>query len=161
TTLFRSRYETLFSFCEKWHLEGSSIHSIIEQTHSVEKLSERALADLKDFSKEMIFQYVKVPAQAIRDLDPNHLNLGMRYAYLANEAIAAGSEFFDVFSINCYQEDPTDKIDQVAKITGLPVMIGEFHFGALDKGLTATGIKGCMTQKDRAQAFDYYFAKAS
>ena len=160
-TFLEKRYETLFSFCEKWHLEGSSIHSIIEQTHSVEKLSERALADLKDFSKEMIFQYVKVPAQAIRDLDPNHLNLGMRYAYLANEAMAAGSEFFDVFSINCYQEDPTDKIDQVAKITGLPVMIGEFHFGALDKGLTATGIKGCMTQKDRAQAFDYYFAKAS
>src|SRR5699024_5405391 len=116
-TFLEKRYQEVSDFFKSWNLSKTSIKDAIQQTHSVEKLSEKALVDLKDFSKEMIRQYVKVPAQAIRELDSNHLNLGMRYAYLANEAMAAGSEFFDVFSINCYQEDPTDKIDQVAKIT--------------------------------------------
>lgn len=155
------KYENITDFCAAWYLSGDSIKDVIEHTHTTEHLSLVAIQDLQDFSREMIRQYVKVPAQAIRALDSNHLNLGMRYAYLANEAMAAGCDYFDVFSINCYQEDPTDKIEQVAQITGKPVMIGEFHFGGLDKGLTATGIKGCQTQKERAQAFDHYLAKAS
>lgn len=38
----------------------------------------------------------------------------------------------------------------------LPVMIGEFHFGALDTGLSATGLEGVLTQKDRGKAYRYY-----
>ena len=38
----------------------------------------------------------------------------------------------------------------------LPVMIGEFHFGALDTGLSATGLEGVLTQKDRGKAYSYY-----
>src|SRR5699024_7434298 len=37
-----------------------------------------------------------------------------------------------------------------------PVMIGEFHFGALDRGPTATGLEGVQTQSERAKAFRYY-----
>lgn len=35
-------------------------------------------------------------------------------------------------------------------------MIGEFHFGALDTGLSATGLEGVLTQKDRGKAYSYY-----
>ena len=35
-------------------------------------------------------------------------------------------------------------------------MIGEFHFGALDRGPTATGLEGVQTQSERAKAFRYY-----
>lgn len=35
-------------------------------------------------------------------------------------------------------------------------MIGEFHFGALDTGLSATGLEGVLTQKDRGKAYRYY-----
>ncbi len=39
-------------------------------------------------------------------------------------------------------------------------MIGEFHQGALDKGLTAHGIRGVTTQKERGVAYRYYVEQA-
>ena len=77
---------------------------------------------------------IRIPSLAIRRLDPNHLNLGIRYAWLSSKELAAGSEFTDVFSFNCYSMDPTDSIENFSKLVGKPVMIGEFHFGALDRG---------------------------
>ena len=35
-------------------------------------------------------------------------------------------------------------------------MIGEYHFGALDRGLPATGIQGALTQSERGKAYRYY-----
>ncbi|HJB22909.1 MAG TPA: beta-galactosidase [Candidatus Jeotgalibaca pullicola] len=157
-----SKYTSIEDLSKAWKLEAASNFDAIFTDEIKKKLhTEAAQEDLHQFSKEMIRQYVSIPAQACKKIDEHHLNLGMRYAYIANESMLAGSENFDVFSINCYQEDPTDKINQVAELTGLPVMIGEFHFGALDKGLSSTGIKGCLTQKDRALAYNYYFEKAA
>lgn len=35
-------------------------------------------------------------------------------------------------------------------------MIGEFHFGATDRGLPATGIQGALKQEERGKAYCYY-----
>ena len=35
---------------------------------------------------------------------PDHMNLGMRYAWIAHKDLLCGAEVFDVFSINGYQE---------------------------------------------------------
>ena len=43
----------------------------------------------------------------------------------------------------------------------LPVMIGEFHFGALDAGLTATGLEAVASQEDRGVAYRYYCEHAA
>ena len=40
-------------------------------------------------------------------------------------------------------------------------MIGEFHFGALDAGLTATGLEAVATQADRGRAYRYYCERAA
>jgi hypothetical protein len=45
---------------------------------------------------------------------------------------------------------------EIAKISGKPVIIGEFHHGAVDRALPATGIVGVLNQKDRADAFRNY-----
>ena len=42
-----------------------------------------------------------------------------------------------------------------------PVIIGEFHHGALDAGLTATGLKGVLSQEERGLAFLYYCQRAA
>ncbi|MCL6457874.1 MAG: beta-galactosidase, partial [Gorillibacterium sp.] len=123
--------------------------------------SEQARLDLRAFSREMIARYVRLPSEAAKAVDPHHLNLGMRYAYLTDEDLLAGCEHFDVFSINCYKFDPTPQIEVVGRLTGLPVMIGEYHFGALDKGLTATGLKGVSSQKERGKAYSLYSEHAA
>ena len=76
---------------------------------------------------------------------------------MKNPDLVTGWENFDVFSLNCYSVDPTAAIENVERLgVDLPVMIGEFHFGALDRGPTATGLEGVQTQSERAKAFRYY-----
>ncbi|MDR3120967.1 MAG: hypothetical protein LBU58_06500, partial [Clostridiales bacterium] len=74
---------------------------------------------------------------------------------------AAGKEFLDVFSINSYKIDPTPVLTAVADIVKMPVMIGEFHFGALDVGVAATGIIGVENQEERGKAYQYYLEKSA
>ena len=120
-----------------------------------------ARADLSAFSRQLVDRYVRIPSEAVRRVDPNHLNLGMRYAFLSSGDLLAGSDCFDVFSINCYDVDPREAIEKAGRATGLPVMIGEFHFGALDRGLSATGIRGAATQAERGVAYRSYVEKAA
>lgn len=47
-------------------------------------------------------------------------------------------------------------ISEVTRRTGKPVMIGEYHFGATDRGLPSTGLRGVASQKDRGVAYRAY-----
>ena len=124
------------------------------------KISERAVKRLDKFSKILIREYIKIPALALKSVDAEHLNLGIRYAFISNDDLFEGREYFDVFSINCYDNYPEKAIERVAQKTNMPVMLGEFHFGALDAGLPATGIRGVESQKDRGKAINEYISGA-
>ena len=88
--------------------------------------------------------------------------LGMRWAWISDPYLVEGWENFDVFSINCYAVDPTSAIQNIVDLgVDLPVMIGEFHFGALDAGLPATGLEGVLSQRDRGIAYRHYCEKAA
>ena len=105
----------------------------------------------------MLKAYVEIPVKECRKTDPNHMILGMRWAWISDPDLVTGWENFDVFSINCYAVDPTDRIQRIVDLgVDLPVMIGEFHFGALDAGLPATGLEGVETQEERGIAYQYY-----
>ena len=71
-------------------------------------------------------------------------------------------DFPDVFSINCYRERvPDDTGERIAAVADRPVMIGEWHFGALDVGLPASGIGHVRTQEDRGRAYRAYLEDAA
>jgi hypothetical protein len=143
-------------FNRAWKLDLSGFEELRKGIREASKLSDNASRDLDEFSKKMIRAYVEIPSLACRKVDSNHMNLGMRYAYITNESLLAGYDNFDVFSINCYKTTPYDDVENIGRITGLPVMIGEFHHGALDRGLPATGICGVTSQEERGKAYRYY-----
>ncbi|NMM93972.1 hypothetical protein [Bifidobacterium oedipodis] len=120
-----------------------------------------ATADLKAFSRILIDRYVRVPAEALRRVDPHHLNLGMRYAYITDTDLLAGSDCYDVFSINSYQRTAYDQVEALGRTLNMPVMVGEFHHGATDRGLTAHGIRGVTSQAERGVAYRYYMEQAA
>ena len=138
----------------------TSFSSFDDMHHPIEKASAfsvKAEEDLRLFSARLIRAYTEIPAQACRAVDPNHMILGMRWAWISDPVLASVWECFDVFSINCYAADPTPSIEHVRQLgIDLPVMIGEFHFGALDAGLTATGLEAVPTQAERGKAYRYY-----
>ncbi len=117
--------------------------------------------DLIEISGEMIRLFIKIPALAAKEVDPHHLNLGIRYAWLSHKMLANGCEYTDVFSFNCYEMDPTDTLSQFASLTGKPLLIGEFHFGATDRGLDAPGLRAVADQAARGDAYRYYVHRAA
>ena len=104
--------------------------------------------------------YGRVTSEAIRRHDPNHLVLGCRFAGYAGDSVtrAVGRDF-DVISYHSYAANaPVDRLEQIARLTGKPVMITEFSFKAMDSGLPNTkgAAKPVATQQDRAAGFARY-----
>ena len=117
--------------------------------------SEIADSDFYKFSEIMVKKYVDIPCDEVEKVDNDHLNLGMRYAWLSSDLLYKAGERFDVFSINGYGISPPPTAE-IAQKSGKPIMIGEFHHGAVDRGLPATGIIGVLSQEDRANAYRNY-----
>ncbi len=118
--------------------------------------------DFAAFNRLLIRRYVEIPARYCKQTDPNHLNLGMRYAWVGSDDILEGCEAFDVFSINCYQLEPDRELTRrISQRLNKPVMIGEFHFGAADVGMLAYGIRAVASQEDRGMAYRYFVEQAA
>jgi hypothetical protein len=98
---------------------------------------------------------------AIKKHDPNHLNLGLRFGGSAPEEIVKASKGFDVFSFNNYgySVNPAS-IKRIYDLTGLPMIIGEFHFGVPCRGL-APGLAQTINQEERGVAYRYYVENAA
>lgn len=118
--------------------------------------SEQAKLDLQDFSGLMVDEYVTVVCEEVKKVDPHHLNLGLRYAWISSELCYRAGKNFDVFSINGYSNPGPPPTEEISRRSGKPVLIGEFHFGATDRGLPATGIQAAENQKARGEAYRYY-----
>jgi hypothetical protein len=116
----------------------------------------------KAFVIETYSRFIDVVCSAIKKYDPNHLNLGLRFGDTpASEIIMASRNYFDVFSINHYgYKAPIDEIQEIYDQTGLPVIIGEFHFGTPGRGL-APGLAQTKNQEERGIAYRYYVENAA
>jgi hypothetical protein len=99
--------------------------------------------------------------KALKQYDPNHLNLGMRFGHVPEKEIQEiCKDVFDVFSFNCYDLYPKKEfMDQILEGTGLPMIIGEFHFGTVDRGM-AQSLWQVNSQEERGVAYRYYTERA-
>lgn len=113
----------------------------------------------KTFVYNTFEKLMKTISGSLKKYDPNHLNLGIRFGYieqLDDELLRISKEAFDVLSFNCYALAPDpEKMDHALEISGLPMLIGEYHFGTVDRGL-AQSLWQVDTQKERGEAFRYY-----
>ena len=158
----KDKYGTAEALSDAWETEFGSFDELRKPIEKASGLSAAANADIRAFSALLTERYMRIPAEACRRSDPNHMILGMRWAWISDPLLVSGWDAFDVFSINCYAVDPTPALDQVRKLgVDLPVVIGEFHFGALDRGLPATGLEAVRDQEDRGRAFRYYTEHAA
>ncbi len=113
----------------------------------------------KAFIVESYRKYIEeIKAMQLR-LDPNHLCLGYRFGDINavnEELLAICSKVFDVLSFNNYTLTPDHAVlDRVMKQSGLPMIIGEFHFGSVDRG-QGQSLWQVDSQKERGVAYRYY-----
>ena len=100
--------------------------------------------------------------EVIKEVAPNQLYLGCRFSHVhENHAMpaAAAAKYCDVVSYNLYEIE----LDKVVfpDPSDVPILIGEFHFGALDRGMFHTGLKQVANQKERGESYFRYVRNAS
>lgn len=151
----RERYRTDANLSAAWGIKAT--FAAVREGAWHTPLTAAAQADLAAFSGVMVERFFKGLSDACRKVDPHHLNLGARYYTVPPEWAVKGMQSFDVFSMNCYrQRVPADDLEQISQLLQRPVLIGEWHFGALDVGLPGSGIGRVRDQAARGQAFRVY-----
>ncbi|MDR2472367.1 MAG: hypothetical protein LBD53_02220 [Tannerella sp.] len=125
-----------------------------------------ANGDSPDKRKQFIFstfdKFIASVNGFLKKYDPNHLNMGIRFG--SGNLNAAIHEIckrhFDVFSFNCYELKPSvEMMNQTIERTGLPMIIGEYHFGTVDRGM-AQSLWQVDSQEERGVAYRYYTEQA-
>ncbi len=139
-----------------WGTNFTSFNEIGDTAIDQQNLQPPAEEDLWEFSGLMVDEYVKVVSEEVKKVDPNHLNLGMRFANISTDLFYRTGAFVDVFSLNQYSSPDPPDTDEIYRRTGKPVIIGEFHHGATDRGLPASGIRAARNQEQRAIALRHY-----
>jgi len=118
----------------------------------------KAHDDLTAFSTRLAEQFFRVCREAVKEADPEGLYLGCRFAWANDLAVRASAKYCDVVSFNRYQRSLADL--RLPEGVDRPVIIGEFHFGALDRGMFHTGLVPTADQKERAAAYREYVRSA-
>jgi len=114
----------------------------------------------KEFVVTAFERYLQVLCGAARKYDPNHLLLGIRYGGNPIPAdVLRLARVFDVCSINVYDYEPTKQVERAYRLSGRPVLIGEFHLGVPENGL-GSGLVQAKNQAERGNGYRYYVEQA-
>jgi beta-galactosidase GanA len=112
--------------------------------------------DMNAFIHAFARRYFEAIRDALRAHAPHQLYLGCRFATAPPQAVQACAEVADVVSYNLYYRYVPCEKWSGANDLGKPIIIGEFHFGALDRGMFHTGLREAPDQATRAEYFRNY-----
>mgnify|MGYP004647176791 FL=1 len=152
----KGKYGSIPALNARW---GSDYSDWLDFRTSISLPPPQAKDDLYQFSNLVIDRYFRVTRETVKAFDPDLLYLGCRFAgWARDEVVASCAKYCDVVSYNIYRE----KIDdwRLPARLDAPVLIGEFHFGATDRGPFGTGVRQAKNQDDRAEKMKTYVKSA-
>jgi len=157
--LMKKKYRTVQDLNKQWGTNFSSWKKLLNTP--VTKVPESARNDLDEFDRIIADMYYRICHDELKAVIPDKLYLGSRndFHYYPDDkqyewVIYIAARYCDVISFNRYRFSAADLIlpDNIDK----PVIIGEFHFGALDRGLPHTGLRSVKDQEQRGEAYISY-----
>ena len=148
----KSKYKTIDKLNSIWGTKYATWGMLLQSQQIPDK--NKAREDLTAFYTRIAETYFKVVREEVKKVAPNQLYMGCRFAWVNDRAAKAATKFCDIVSYNRYdysveQQKLPDNID-------MPIIIGEFHFGALDRGMFHTGLRRTANQQDRADKYKSY-----
>lgn len=158
--VLHNKYGDISNLNSAWNTGWKAFDELL-QPQLCGRSSAAMQADLEFFHRQLIERYSRVVSDALRAVDPHHLNLGMRYNAASDRMLGQSRGCFDVFSFNCYGAEPMTSAAMVAKNSDMPMIVGEWHVGAMDSGLDAWGLYYTKTQAERARAISYYLEQST
>jgi len=118
------------------------------------------VSDFSQYLTVYAFKYFTTINSILKAVDPNHLYLGCRFAQWSPEAVKVAAGVCDVVSFNIYDKGAPHERFSLLKDIDKPCIIGEFHFGALDRGMFHPGLVKAENQAQRARMFADYMKSA-
>ncbi len=153
----KSRYATVEQLNQAWGSTFASWQTLLEHPfHPPASLAAPMKDDFGKFLTAFADQYFKTVHDAVRKYDPHHLYLGCRFAWRTTEAVIAAARYADVVSFNIYRSHVDPEEWGFTTSLNKPCIIGEFHFGAVDRGMFHTGLVTTPNQQARAAMYKQY-----
>lgn len=119
-------------------------------------LNATAKIDCGAFSRALAERYFSTMSSSLKAAAPNQLYLGCRFAIRPPEIVEVAARYCDVVSFNIYEDSVDPKTWNFTLRLTKPILIGEFHFGATDRGLFHPGLRERADQASRAKAYEAY-----
>lgn len=148
-------YGSIAKFNGQWKTQLGSWNDLNAPYAVALPLSAAVAGDCSRFLKHFALQYFTVVRDELRRLDPHHLYLGCRFAGFTPESVEAAVETCDALSFNIYQPRIDGQWDFL-KALAKPALIGEFHMGAIDRGMFSPGLVEAAGQQARAALVQDY-----
>jgi hypothetical protein len=154
--MLRKKYDDIAKLNTAWGSAHASWDSLAESTKAPD--TAKARPDLTAFYKLIAEEYFRVAREVIKQVAPGQLYLGCRFAWDNPLAQAAAAKFCDVVSFNLYYKDLADFVFEGG--ADVPLIVGEFHFGATDRGMFHGGLRQMENQAERVEFYAKYVRTA-
>ena len=115
------------------------------------------------FVKELATRYFRTVRDTLRKYDPNHIYLGVRFAWLLREHYSwttaeveeAAVQYCDVLSFNVYLPGVDARWDFLKQLDR-PTIIGEFNITVPDRGIYPDIVVGADSQPERTRKYQEF-----
>jgi len=148
----KAKYDAIEELNAVWGTGHASWEALQQSRQAPDK--NKAAEDLEAFYTKTAETYFSTIRREIKKVAPHQLYMGCRFAWVNDRAARAAIKFCDVVSYNRYNYSVEDL--KLPDNVDMPVIIGEFHFGALDRGMFHTGLRSTDSQQDRADKYTAY-----
>jgi len=148
----KGRYETIEKLNAAWGTNHARWEALAQCREAPDE--KRCKKDLELFLERVAERYFRICREEVKRAAPDNLYLGCRFHVRNPIAIRVSGKYCDVISYNAYSHSvrgfgPPEGVDK-------PIIIGEFHFGALDRGPLYPGLRDVSTQDQRGKGYRSY-----
>ncbi len=148
----KAKYKTIDRLNSTWGTDHASWDVLLKNQDTPDK--KKAWDDLTAFYTKIAETYFRIIRDEIKKASPNQMYMGCRFAWVNNRAARAAAKYCDIVCYNRYSYSVADH--RLPDNIDMPIIVGEFHFGALDRGMFHTGLKKTVSQQDRADKYKSY-----
>ncbi|MBJ7880134.1 beta-galactosidase [Gelidibacter salicanalis] len=153
----KAKYSQIENLNAVWGTSHKTWEALLQSTTPPNQ--KKANEDLVEFYGKIADTYFKTINEELKKIAPHQNYLGCRFAWANNDVVLSqASKYLDIMSFNKYEYSIENF--SLPKGVDMPVMIGEFHFGALDRGSFHIGIKKAKDQAERGQMYQDYIQGA-
>ena len=139
-----NKYSSIASFNSAWGTSFADFRALNETSLMV--TTKKAVDDMLDFFALYLDRFYTVIIGEFKKFDNNHLVLGDRYftpimndSRLRDIICKVASKHLDVISYNYYTYGiDLDRLNNMYKISGKPIMLTEYHYGDPTQGQTSS-----------------------